>query len=119
MDEPVGIQPQGHPPRVGERALVHESLDLDQEGPGPLTGHHDHAPWDRRFVARQEDGGRILDLPQPLVRHREDTQLVDRAEAVLDGPHQAEGPASLPLEVEDRVDHVLQDPRPGQTPRPW
>ena len=44
----------------------------------------------------------------------EHTDLVDGAEAVLDGAHQTEAGMRVALEVQHRVHHVLQHARTGQ-----
>ena len=51
---------------------------------------------------------------QAALGHREHADLVDRAEAVLDGAHQAKARMRVALEVQHRVDHVLQHARAGQ-----
>ena len=110
------LQAQGHAPGVGQGALVHQGLDLDQEGPGALAGDHDQAAGHGLVVAGEEDGGGVADLLQAAVRHGEDAQFVDGAEAVLDRAHQPVRAAGLALEIEDGIDHVLQHPGPGQGP---
>ena len=46
-------------------------------------------------------------------RHLEHADLVGRAVAVLDAAQDAEGVAGVALEIEHRVDHVLDDARAG------
>ena len=53
------------------------------------------------------------DLGEAGAGHLEDADLVGGAEAVLDGAQDAELVAALALEVEDGVDHVLDDARAG------
>ena len=53
---------------------------------------------------------------RPGVGHLEDADLVGRAEAVLDRAQDAELVAALALEVEHRVDHVLEHARAGDLP---
>jgi hypothetical protein len=62
-------------------------------------------------VLRQEQRRRIRDAAQAAVGHREHAELVDRAEAVLERAHQPEGRVRVALEVEHRVDHVLEHAR--------
>ena len=62
----------------------------------------------------QEQGRRVRYLAQPLVGHGEHTQFVHGAEAVLERPHQAEAGVGIALEVEHRIDHMLEHTRPGQ-----
>src|SRR5207253_939340 len=49
---------------------------------------------------------------QAALPHFEHADLVGRAEPVLRPAQDAEGVEALALEIEDRVDDVLQDPRP-------
>jgi hypothetical protein len=65
-------------------------------------------------VLRQEQRRRIRHALQALFRHREHAQLVDRAEAVLDRPHQAEAGLGVALEIQHGVDDVLEHARAGQ-----
>ena len=62
----------------------------------------------------QEDRARVGHALQALLGHREDADLVDRAEAVLDGAHQAKAAVRVALEIQHRVDDVLEHARPGQ-----
>ena len=64
-------------------------------------------------VLRDEETRRVGDLREPAGRHLEDADLVGRAEPVLHGPEDAVRQTLVALEVEHRVDHVLEDPRPG------
>jgi hypothetical protein len=114
MDRRLPSSPKRHPTRVGERALVDERLHLDQQGSSPLARHHDHAARHRFVVPREKDRRGVLDLPQPAVAHREDTELVHGTEAILDGAHQPKGTAGLALEIEHGIDHVLQHTRTGE-----
>ena len=63
--------------------------------------------------ARQEDRRRVAHLLQPAGRHGEEAELVHRAEAVLGGAHDAVAAARLALEIQHRVDQVLEQPRAG------
>ena len=49
----------------------------------------------------------------PSADEVEAADLVDGAEPVLHRPHHAEAGVAVALEVEHDVDHVLEDPRPG------
>ena len=61
----------------------------------------------------------IGDVGQAAVGHLEHADLVGRAEAVLDRAQDAELMAALALEVEHRVDHVLEHAGAGDRRRPW
>ncbi len=56
----------------------------------------------------------LADALQALLGHREDADLVDRAEAVLDRAHEAKARVRVALEVEHRVDDVLEHARAGE-----
>ncbi len=71
-------------------------------------------PRHRLAVRRQEDRARVADALQALLGHREDADLVDRAEAVLDRAHEAKARVRVALEIEHGVDDVLQHARPGE-----
>ena len=61
----------------------------------------------------EERAGRIGDLEQTGLGHLEDADLVGRAEPVLRRAEQAQRGVALALEVDDRVDQVLERLRPG------
>ena len=107
--EPPLIEPHRQPPRRAGR-LVDQRLNLDQQRPGAFPHHRHHAARDIGGPAREEDRRGVPDLSQPFLRHREETDLVRGAEAVLDGPDDAEPAIRLALEVQHRVHHVLQNP---------
>src|SRR5439155_646769 len=60
----------------------------------------------------QEDLRRIGDLAKATLGHLEDADLVRGSEAVLRRAQDAERVEALALEIEDRVDDVLEDARP-------
>ena len=66
------------------------------------------------LVLAQEDRARVAHALEPRLGHREHADLVDRAKAVLDRPHQAETRMGVALEIQHRVDHVLEHARTGQ-----
>ena len=66
-------------------------------------------------VADEEERG-VGDLLQPGVGHLEDADLGGRPEAVLHRAEQAEMLAGVALEIEHRVDHVLDHARAGDLP---
>ncbi len=94
--------------------LVHQRLDLDQQRPRAFLRHQHAGAGDLLAVLRQEQRRRIGHLAQALLGHREHAELVDRAEAVLERAHQAEARVRVALEVEHRVDDVLEHARPGE-----
>ncbi|KAG1200079.1 hypothetical protein G6F35_012441 [Rhizopus arrhizus] len=107
----VLLQANGDTARIRQRRGIDQRLHLHQQRPGALAGDHHAAAWLVGTAPGQEDRRRIGDLLQALVAHREHAQLVDRAEAVLERAQQAEAAAALTLEVQHRIDHVLQHAR--------
>jgi hypothetical protein len=107
------LQAHRHPARVGQRRGIHQRLHLDQQRPGALAGDHHAAARLLQAAAGQEDRRGIRHLLQPGLAHREHAQLVDRAEAVLERAQHPEAAAALALEVQHRVDHVLEHARAG------
>ena len=99
-----------------ERARGDQRLDLAEHRARAL-----HAGKDRRargiavaLVEKERRG--IGDFLQAERRHLEDADLVGRAVAVLDAAEDAEGVARIALEIEHRVDHVLDDARARDLP---
>ena len=93
---------------------VDQRLDLDQQGSGAFLGDEHAGTGHGLFMLRQKQRRRVGHAAQAAVGHGEHAELVDGAEAVLEGPHQAIGGVGVALEVEHAVDHVLEHPRPGQ-----
>ena len=79
--------------------------------PSRVTMHH--AAGRALALAGQEDGGRVGDFLQAVVGHREHAQFVDRAEAVLERAQHAEAAAAFALEIQHRIDHMLEHARAG------
>ena len=84
-----------------------QGLDLAQDGARAFDAGEDDRAGRRLLAPGKEQGRGVGDLGKPPARHLEDADLVRRAEAVLDRAQDAELVAALALEVEDRVDHVL------------
>jgi len=109
----VAVQADGQPPRA-HAAAVHQGLQLHQQRPRAFQGDEHAAARHRLGMGAQEDRARVGHALQALLGHREDADLVDRAESVLDRPHQPEAAVRVALEVQHRVDDVLQHARAGQ-----
>ncbi|MDT4838658.1 hypothetical protein FQZ97_724200 [compost metagenome] len=110
----VLVETQGDAAGVGQMTGVHQGLHLHQHGPRTFPGGHHHAAGHRLLGAGEEDGGGVGDFLQALVGHAEHAQFVDRAEAVLHRPQQAQAAIGFALEIEHRVHHVLQHAGAGQ-----
>ncbi len=65
-------------------------------------------------MLRQEQRGRIAHFAQAFLGHREYAEFVHRAEAVLERAHQTKARMGIALEIQHRVDDVLEHARSGQ-----
>ena len=68
---------------------------------------------DVRARAPRKSSDGLATSRKPVVVHREDADLVDRAEAVLVRAQNAVLAVRFAFEVEHRVDQMLEQPRPG------
>ena len=64
------------------------------------------------MLGLDEEAAGVGDLDEAIGPHLQDSHLVGRPEAVLGGAEQSRGPQPLALEIDDRVDQVLQGTRP-------
>jgi len=81
--ESVGSSPTARRRGSWARESSTSALHLDQHRPRALARHGDDRSGDRRFVARQENGGRVLDVLDSALVHREHADFVGGAEAIL------------------------------------
>ena len=89
-----------------------QRLNLGEKGAGALDGGHDRRAGHRFAAVAQEPLRGILHLGEPVPPHLEDADLVRGAEAVL---RRAQDPVlvvAIALQVDHRVDHVLEGARP-------
>ena len=112
--QPVVLQSHGQAPGIGQGAVVHQRLDLQQQRPAALADAGHHAAGGALVMARQEDRRGMSHLLQSRIRHGEHAQFVHRAEAVLHRPQHPIAPPGVALEGQHGIHHVLQHPRPGQ-----
>ena len=104
----VLFQPHSDPPGITQLAVVHQGLDLHQQGPGALPYHH-HSTAGGGLVAAVEENSRgIFHFLHALLGHGEYPQLIDRAEAVFLAAQGAEARVVGALQQDGAVDHVLQ-----------
>ena len=108
--EPVLFETDRQAPWARAVRGIDEGLDLHQQGPGSFLGHEDAGAGNLLRVLGEKDRRGIAHAAQAAVRHGEDTKLVYRAKAVLEGSHQAEGGVGIALEVKHCVDDVLEHP---------
>ncbi len=100
-------------PRQPEARRRHERLDLDEQRPRPFDRRDDDAAGDAAAPLFEEDLGRVHDLAKAALPHLEHADLVGRAEPVLRAAQHAERVEALALEIEDRVDDVLEHAWPS------
>ncbi|MNN02734.1 hypothetical protein D3C81_1154020 [compost metagenome] len=112
--QPVLLQAHRQPARVGHVGGVDQRLDLHQQRARALLRHQHARTGHGLLMLRQEQRRRVADAAQPALGHGEHAQLVDRAEAVLEGTDQPVRGMRIALEVQHRVDDMLQHARPGQ-----
>ena len=93
---------------------VDQGLHLDQQRPGALLRGHDAGARYLLRMLRQKQGRWVGHAAQAAVGHGEHAQLVDRAEAVLEGAHQAERRMRVALEIQHGIDDMLEHARAGQ-----
>ena len=111
--EPSSVESRGDALRRSESRLRGERLNLDEHRPRALEQRGDRAA---RRVARaiaHEELGRIRDRLESLLRHAKHADLVDAAEAILRRAQHAMIERALALEVQHRVDDVLERLRTG------
>ena len=113
--EALGVAPRRHArwDRDGQR------LDLDEQRALALHRRHDDRAGDAGAPIGEEQLRRVGHARQAGARHLEQPELVGRAEAVLDGPQQAQGVVALALERQHGVDDVLEQARARPARRPW
>ena len=111
--QPVALQADRQAPRR-RAAAVHQRLDLHQHRARALERDHHAAAGHGLGMLRQKDGARVGYALEAFFRHGEDADLVDGAEAVLDGADQAKAGVRVAFEIQHRVHHVLQHARTGQ-----
>ncbi len=90
--QPVLIQTQGYPARIGQVTVIHQRLDFHQHRPRAFPCRHDHTARDFFLRTGQKNRRRIGDFFQALVGHAEHAQFVNRTETVLNRPQQAQAP---------------------------
>ena len=112
--EAILIDAARHPARVAVRAGADQRLHFDEQRPRTF-----HAAQHRRAgrvggTLGEEQRRRIGHAFQPLPGHLEHAQLADGAEPVLHRAHDAVRVMLLALEIEHRVDDVLERLRAGE-----
>ena len=111
--QPAAVPADDGPARRGQSAGCDQGLDLDQQRAAALHAGEDGGARHALFAVGQEQGGGIGHRHQARFGHLEHADLVGGAEAVLDRAQDPELVATLALEVEHGVDHVLEHARAG------
>ena len=110
----AGIDADGGPSGHGEPRARHERLDLHQHGTATLQRREHGRAGRARGALGEKRGRRVRHLDETALRHLEHAHLVRRAEAVLHRAQHAQRVRAVALEVEHRVDEVLEHARAGE-----
>ena len=113
-DDAVGVEAVGGALGVAVGAGADERLHLDEQRPRAFDGAQHRRPGDAIRPLGEEQRRRVRHRLQAGAGHLEHADLGGRAEAVLHRAHDAVGVMPLALEVEHRVDDVLEHLGPGQ-----
>ena len=113
---PVGVDPRRRPPGEPERGVGDEGLHLEQQRPRSLHRADDDRSGRVGGALREKQRRGVRHLHEPPPAHLEDADLVRGAKPVLGDPEKPVRVVALPLEVEHRVDHVLEDARSRDRP---
>ena len=108
------VQPLRKPARRLPGIGIDQCLDFHQQGARTLARDKRRAPRHGLGTAGKKDGRRILDLPEALLAHDEESQFVGGAEAVLRRSDDAKPAAQVAFEVQHGIDHVLEHTGTGQ-----
>ena len=112
--KPVGVDARSGAPGTAVSTRRHESLNLHQQRPRALERGPGDAAGRVLIGSGQECPAGVDDLRQSALRHLEDTDFLGGAETVLGSAEQSQGRGPLALEIQHRVDEVLQRLGPGQ-----
>ena len=105
--EPLRIEAHGDAPRIAALNAVDQSLDLHQQRARAFPRDRHHAARRDLVGTLEKDRRRVGDLLHAFLGHGEDTELVDRAEAVFLAPQGPVPAAGGGVQPEEAVDHVL------------
>ena len=108
------VEPLGEPARRLSGIGIDQRLDFHQQGARTLARDEGRTPRHGLGTAGEKDSRGILDLPEALLAHDEETQFVGGAEAVLCGSDDAKPAAQVAFEVQYGIHHVLEHPGAGQ-----
>src|SRR2546426_12450561 len=108
------VHTDGGAARDSEKRRPHQCLELDQDRPRPFHAANNSGARNLKGSFREKKFRRVVYLLEPRLFHFEDPDLIGGTEAVFDGSQDAEVMSAVPLEIENRVDHMLQYPRAGE-----
>src|SRR5207237_2333580 len=111
--EPIEIDAVDRPAWGAESARGGQALQLDEQGPGSLECDVHHVAHLTERAILQERPAWIGDLVHAAVTHLEDADVVGRTEPFFLAPEDAEGVVPLALEIQHRINDVLEHPRAG------
>ena len=102
--------------RNSEDGVNRECLDLYKDRTQSLHAGDDSLTRRLARAVTKQVFRRVFDPFEPLPLHDEEPGLCGGAETVLHRPQHTELIAAVAFQVEDHVDHVLQDARPREIP---
>src|SRR5215813_784878 len=108
--DPVAIHAHRGTARGAVTGGRHQCLDFDQNGTRSVKRRSHYRSGFAERALGQKERGWIRDLHQAASLHLEHANFIGRAEAVLVSPEDAERMSPISLEVQNSVDHVLQNP---------
>lgn len=110
----VDVKSQPRAPGDRQVAARDQRLHFHGQRPLPVHGHNHRRPAEARVARAQKIGCGVLNDFQPLPDHLKDQQFLIRPETVLQHAQEPEHLAPIAFQRNDRIDHVLKQPRPGE-----
>ncbi len=114
--EPVELEPGRRPSRELKWRGDGKRLDLDRHGPESVAGDGEHAARGTERSGVEHAPARRGEIAHAIALHGEQAHLAGRPEAVLDAAEHPMLAQTLPLEIQDDIDHVLEGARAGDRP---
>ena len=116
QDKMQSVDVKSQPRTPGDRQVAARDQRLHFHGqrPLPVHGHNHRRPAEARVARAQKIGCGVLNDFQPLPDHLKDQQFLIRPETVLQHAQEPEHLAPVAFQRNDRIDHVLKQPRPGE-----
>src|SRR6056297_10794 len=105
--EPAAVPADDGAPWRTQRRRRNQRLNFNKYRPRTFDAGENSRTGCIPAAITKKELRRITHFLQPTIRHLEHANFVRRTEAVFDGTQQPEGITPVTLEIEHRVDHVL------------